>query len=131
MAPTNLTLGGLLKHLTVVEAGWLNLTFAGGVAKPSWLDEVDHEDPDWSFASAAGASPEQLFTWFDESIAVSDGVIAEALAGPDGLGSLSEGVEDGQAVSLRWIICHLIEEYARHNGHADLLRESIDGAVGE
>ncbi len=131
VAPTSLTLGGLLKHLAVVEAGWLNQTFAGGVVKPSWFDELDHDDPDWSFTSAAGASPEQLYAWFDESISVSDGVIADALAGPSGLGSLSEGVEDGQSFSLRWIICHLIEEYARHNGHADLLREAIDGSTGE
>jgi hypothetical protein len=62
---------------------------------------------------------------------VSDRVIADALAGPDQLATLSEGDDDGQHVSLRWILCHLIEEYARHNGHADLLRESIDGATGE
>ena len=132
LPPTTMTLGGLLKHLAVVEAGWLNQTFAGGVAKPSWFDELDQSDPDWSFTSAAGASPEQLFAWFDESIAVSDRVIDEALSGPDGLGSLSDEVlEDGQRFSLRWIITHLIEEYARHNGHADLLRESIDGLAGE
>ncbi|MDP1876313.1 MAG: DinB family protein [Actinomycetota bacterium] len=131
VAPTTLTLGGLLKHLAVVEAGWVNQTFAGGIVKPSWFDELDHDDPDWSFTSAAGVSPEQLFAWLDESIAVSDRVIADALAGPDGLGSLSVGVEDGRPISLRWIICHLIEEYARHNGHADLLREAIDGSTGE
>ncbi len=62
---------------------------------------------------------------------MSDRVVRDAIAGPDGLGALSEEVEDGQRISLRWIVCHLIEEYARHNGHADLLRESIDGATGE
>ena len=81
--------------------------------------------------SATGTTPEQLFAWFDESIAVSDRIIADALAGPDGLSSLSEGKDDGKQISLRWILCHLIEEYARHNGHADLLREAIDGATGE
>jgi uncharacterized damage-inducible protein DinB len=131
LPPSTLTLGGLLKHLAVVEAGWLNQTFAGGVAKPSWFDDMDFGDPEWSFASAAGASPEALLAWFDESIAVSDQVIADALATPDGLAALSEATEDGSRVSLRWIICHLIEEYARHNGHADLIRESIDGATGE
>ena len=131
LAPTTMTLGGLLKHLAVVEAGWLNLTFAGGVARPSWLPEMDPEDPSWSFVTAAGAEPEQLFAWFEESVAVSDAVVADTLAGPDGLSALSEEQEDGQRVSLRWILCHLIEEYARHNGHADLLRESIDGATGE
>ncbi len=130
LAPTTMTLGGLLKHLAVVEAGWLNLTFAGGVARPSWFAELDQSDPDWSFTSAAGSSPEQLFAWFDESIAVSDQVVASALDGPEGLAALSEE-DDGKRYSLRWILCHLIEEYARHNGHADLLRESIDGVTGE
>lgn len=130
--PTStLTLGGLLKHVAVVEAGWLNQYFAGGVVKPSWLDDLDDSDPDWSFTSAASASPDELFAWYDESITVSDQVIARALAGPDGFGTLSEGTEDGQPTSLRWIVCHLVEEYARHNGHADLIRESIDGATGE
>ena len=128
---STLTLGGLLKHLAAVEAGWLNQFFAGGVVKPSWFDDLDRDDPDWSLTSAAQAAPDQLFAWFDESIAVSDQVIEKALAGPDGLATLSAEEEDGERISLRWIICHLIEEYARHNGHADLLRESIDGATGE
>lgn len=131
LPPSTLTLGGLLKHCAVVEAGWLNEFFAGGVSRPSWLDDLDREDPDWSFTSASGASPEQLHAWLDESVGVSDAVIANALAGPDGLGALSEGTEDGARVSLRWIVCHLIEEYARHNGHADLIRQSVDGATGE
>jgi uncharacterized damage-inducible protein DinB len=131
VAPSTLTLGGLLKHLAVVEAGWLNQFFAGGVVKPSWFDEMDQDDHDWSLTSAAGAAPEQLFAWFDESITVSDQIIADALAGPDGLASLSKEEDEGRQISLRWIVCHLIEEYARHNGHADLLRESIDGTTGE
>lgn len=131
LPPTTMTLGGLLKHLAVVEAGWLNLTFAGGVARPSWLDELDPEDPDWSFTTARGASPEQLFAWLEESIAVSDRVIADALATEEGLSALSAEEDEGQHISLRWILCHLIEEYARHNGHADLLREAIDGSTGE
>lgn len=131
LPPSALTLGGLLKHLAVVEAGWLNQFFAGGLVKPAWFDDMDQDSEEWSFVSAAGASPEQLFAWFDESIAVSDRVISDALSGHDGLGTLSEGDEDGQRISLRWIVCHLIEEYARHNGHADLIRESIDGVQGE
>jgi uncharacterized damage-inducible protein DinB len=131
LPPSSLTLAGLVKHLAVVEAGWLNLTFAGGVARPSWIEEMDPEDDDWSLNTAIGAEPQQLFAWLDESIAVSNQVIADALAGPDGLGALSQGDERGRPISLRWILCHLIEEYARHNGHADLIRESIDGLTGE
>ena len=130
--PSRLTLGGLLMHLAVVEAGWLNLTFAGGVARPSWLGEMDPDDEAWSFKQAASSrTPEQLFEVLAESIAVSDRVVAEALAGPEGLSALAAGHDDGERVSLRWILCHLIEEYARHNGHADLIRESIDGETGE
>jgi uncharacterized damage-inducible protein DinB len=129
--PTTLTLGGLLKHLAVVEAGWLNLTFAGGIERPSWFEQIDPDDLDWSMTTANGVAPEQLIAWFDESIAVSDRVIANTLAGPDGLSAVSVGDEDGEHVSLRWILCHLIEEYARHNGHADLLRQAVDGLVGE
>ncbi|WP_237111859.1 DinB family protein [Nocardioides sp. WS12] len=131
MAPTTMTLAGLVKHLAVVESGWLNQFFAGGVTKPSWFDELDPDDRNWSFTSATGATPDQLFAWFDESIAVSDRVIADAMAGPEGLAALSAEADDGNRISLRWIVCHLIEEYARHNGHADLLRESIDGTTGE
>jgi uncharacterized damage-inducible protein DinB len=131
LPPSTLTLGGLLKHLAVVEAGWLNEFFAGGVVRPSWFDTMDRDDPDWSLTSAADASPDQLFAWLDESIAVSDRVIADALAGEEGLAALSAGSEDGERISLRWIVCHLIEEYARHNGHADLIRQSIDGQTGE
>lgn len=131
LPPSTITLGGLLKHMSVVEAGWLNQFFAGGVHRPSWLDEMVPDDDDWSFTTAKGASPEQLFAWLHESIEVSDRVIADALASDLGLDALSAGEEDGAHVSLRWIICHLIEEYARHNGHADLIRESIDGETGE
>ena len=131
LPPSVLTLGGLLMHLAVVEAGWLNLTFAGGVARPSWLGEMDPDDDDWSFAAAARRTPDELFAVLDESAEVSDRVVAEALAGPDGLGALSQGDDDGERFSLRWILCHLIEEYARHNGHADLLRQAVDGATGE
>jgi len=54
LAPTTMTLGGLLKHLAVVESGWLNRAFTGGVPRPSWFDDLDQTDPDWSFTSAAG-----------------------------------------------------------------------------
>lgn len=129
LAPSPLTLGGLLKHLTVAEAGWLNQSFAGGFAAPSWLGQLDWDDPDWSFTSAAADAPEDLFFWLDETQQHSAQIIAGA---PDGLDTLSaEPGDDGQHRSLRWILCHLTNEYARHNGHADLIRESIDGSTGD
>ncbi len=86
---------------------WRRVGFAGGVTKPSWFDELDQDDPGWSFNSAVGATPTQLFAWFDESIDVSDRVIADALTGSDGLSSLSKEQDEGKRISLRWIVCHL------------------------
>nr|WP_308785458.1 DUF664 domain-containing protein [Phytohabitans rumicis] len=75
--------------------------------------------------------PEQLFTLWQGAVARSRAVVAEALAdgGLDGLARWTW--PDGRSPSRRWILCHMIEEYARHNGHADLIRESVDGLTGE
>jgi len=88
-------------------------------------------DPDWEWHSAAEDTPGQLFALWQDAVARSRSRVAEALA--DGaLERLARRTwPDGRAPSLRWILVHLIEEYARHNGHADLLRESVDGLSGE
>ena len=84
---------------------------------------------DWD--SAAEDTPEQLHTLWQDAVARSRPLVAEALA-DGGLDRLARRTwPDGRAPSLRWILVHLIEEYARHNGHADLLRESVDGLTGE
>ena len=131
LPPTDMTLGGMMKHLAVVESGWFEETFAGGSLMPPF-DTVDWDaDRDWEWHTAHDDSPEELFAVFDEAVRRADAVIDEALAGR-GLDSESaKPSRDDGAFSLRWIIVHLIEEYARHNGHADLLRESIDGQTGE
>lgn len=121
-----LTLGGLVKHMVLVESWWFNQTFAGGFAKPSWLDEADLDDPNWEFTTASSDSPERLFSWLEEAQRVTDQILDDAdLAAPAAASTWD------RAPSLRWILVHMIEEYARHNGHADLIRESIDGATGE
>ena len=87
------------------------------------------EDRDWEWHSAAEDSPEQLHALCQDTVARS--LVAEALAG-GGLERLARRTwPSGEAPSLRWILVHLIEEYARHNGHADLIRESVDGLTGE
>jgi len=131
LPPTDMTLGGMMKHLAVVESGWFEETFAGGSLMPPF-DTVDWDaDRDWEWHTAHDDSPEELFAVFDEAVRRADAVIDEALAGR-GLDSESaKPSRDDGAFSLRWVIVHLIEEYARHNGHADLLRESIDGQTGE
>ena len=101
------------------------------VPGPPW-DRVDwNADRNWDWHSAAADTPEQLHELWQDAVARSRVLVTEALAG-GGLGQLARRAwPDGRAPSLRWIVCHMIEEYARHNGHADLLRESVDGLTGE
>jgi uncharacterized damage-inducible protein DinB len=128
---SSMTLGGLLKHLAYVEDAWFSRSLHGHERRPPW-DSVDWTaDPDWEWHSAAFDSPEQLFALWAAAVERSRALAAEALADA-GLDQLAKRTwPDGRAPSLRWIVCHMIEEYARHNGHADLLRESVDGLTGE
>ncbi len=132
LPPTDMTLGGMMKHLAVVESGWFEETFAGGLLMPPF-DTVDWDaDRDWEWHTARDDTPEQLFSLFDEAVRHADAVIEDAVRRA-GLGAESQkqSRREGTPFSLRWIVVHMIEEYARHNGHADLLRQSIDGATGE
>jgi hypothetical protein len=127
-----MTLGGIMKHLALVESDWFEDTFARGSPMPPF-DTVDWDDDrDWEWHTAPDDTPEGLFALFDEAVRRADAVIDEALAGP-GLDAESKKKDprEGTPFSLRRIIVHMIEEYARHNGHADLIRQSIDGATGE
>ena len=88
-------------------------------------------DPDWEWHSTAGDTPDQLMALWQDAAARSRSAVAEALA-DGGLGRLARrGWPDGRAPSLRRTLIDLIEEYARHVGHADLIRESVDGLTGE
>jgi hypothetical protein len=134
LAPSTLTLGGMLKHLAYVEDWWFNQVFADNPAPEPWASADWHADGDWDWHSAGADTPEQLRTLYGESVAISDRLVHEALAHPSALESLSRrtfGSDPDLHYNLRWILVHLIEEYARHCGHADLIRESIDGAVGD
>jgi uncharacterized damage-inducible protein DinB len=133
LPPSDLTLGGLVKHLALVESDWLSVALRGEPLLPPF-DTVDWSaDRDWDFHSAAADSPEELRSLFDASVAASDRILDAALAAPGGLDALAvrEDRRGHERFSLRWILVHLIEEYARHNGHADLIRESLDGMTGE
>ncbi len=134
LEPSTITLGGLLKHLAYVEDWWVNQVFADNPAPEPWASVDWRADGDWEWHSAAQDTPDQLRGLFDETVATSDRIIHEALAHPSALESLSRRTfksDPSRRHNLRWILVHLIEEYARHNGHADLVRESIDGTVGE
>jgi uncharacterized damage-inducible protein DinB len=127
-----MTLGGILKHMALVEYGWFSRSLHGREYAAPW-DAVDwEEDPDWEWRTAAEDSPEELFALWQRAVEQSRADVAQVLDSGDGLGRPAERTwADGRSPSLRWILCHMIEEYARHNGHADLLRESVDGATGE
>jgi uncharacterized damage-inducible protein DinB len=128
---SSMTLGGLLKHLAYVEEHWFARRLHGQEPAPPW-DTVDWtSDPDWEWHSAAGDPPEQLHALWQDTVARSRSLVAEALADGGLDRPAREPWPDGSAPSLRWIVVHMIEEYARHNGHADLLRESVDGLTGE
>lgn len=130
--PSSMTLGGMLKHLALVETSWFSEIFLGGT-EMSPFDTVDWAaDYDWDWHSAASDSPAQLRALLQQAIAESDDIVRAALTS-GGLDSVSVRTSrrTGEPYNLRWIVAHMIEEYARHNGHADLIRESIDGLTGE
>jgi len=128
---SSMTLGGLLKHLALVEDEYFTRRLLGGDFGPPW-DTVDWDaDPDWEWHSAAEDTPEQLLTLWQEAVARSRSAVSEALAG-GGVDQLAHYTSpDGRSPSLRRILIDMIEEYGRHVGHADLIREAVDGLVGE
>jgi uncharacterized damage-inducible protein DinB len=131
VGPSTMTLGGLLKHLALVEDHWFSQRLHGRDRQPPW-DTVDWKaEPDWDWDSAAEDTPAQLLALWQEAVGRSRSLVTEALADGGLDRPARRAWNDGRAPSLRWILCHMIEEYARHNGHADLLRESVDGLTGE
>ena len=131
VAKSSMTLGGLLKHMTFVEDHWFSRYLHGNDRSAPW-DTVDWDaQPDWEWESSKQDSPEQLRTAWEDAVTRSRDLVANAFA-TDGPGQLAKrAMRTGDTPSLRWILVHMIEEYARHNGHADLLRESVDGQTGE
>jgi uncharacterized damage-inducible protein DinB len=119
--PSSLSLLGLLRHLTEVERGWFDKTIAGEEAPPLYYTE---ENPDGDFDDLDTHSATEVYEVWQAACARSREITAAR--------DLDfEGSRPHRDYSLRWVLIHMIEEYARHNGHADLLRERIDGATGE
>ncbi|HMO12020.1 MAG TPA: DinB family protein [Actinotalea sp.] len=129
--PTTMTLGGILKHLAGVEDWWFSQVLHGNPEPPPW-DAVDwRADPDWDWHSAVDDTPDELRALWRGSVDKARHLIGEALA-DGGLDRPARvGPHGDPPPSLRWLVVHMIEEYARHNGHVDLLREAVDGLVGE
>jgi uncharacterized damage-inducible protein DinB len=131
VAASSMTLGGMLRHLAFVEDWWCSRWLHGRDLQPLWSTGDWDADPDWDWHPAPEDTPEQLLALWQDAVACSRTLVAEALA-DGGLDRLARRTwPDGGTPSLRWILVHLIEEYARHNGHADLIRESLDGLTGE
>ena len=126
-----LTIGGLLKHLAAVEDYVFTTKLTGKPLGEPWTDAGWDGSNDWEFNSAADDRPETLYELWDGAVERSRARLGAALArgGLDQLVHVS--APDGQRASLRRLVCDLIEEYGRHTGHADLLREAVDGRVGE
>jgi len=130
--PTStMTLGGMLTHLAWVEDYWFGRRLLDRAMPRPWSGVDWDADPDWDWRLADDAVPQDLHALWAQAKDRSRAAVSEAisLGGLDFLARVPW--PDGTTPSLRWILVHMIEEYARHNGHADLLRESIDGLTGE
>ncbi len=131
LAPSAMTLGGMLKHLALVEDHYFSVRLHGRAPHSPW-DAVDWDaDPNWEWRTAAEDTPEKLMELWRDNVARSRAAVTEALAAGGVEQLLRVGWPDGRKPSLRRLLIDLIEEYARHVGHADLIRESVDGLVGE
>ena len=128
LPPTTMTLGGMLKHLTWVESWWLR-RILHKLPELEWVGDGFAADPDWEWTSARDDTWDLLVSRYQEVVAECDTILDAALATPEGLDLLAKVPRHGKHATLRWILVHLVEEYARHAGHADLIREAIDGAT--
>src|SRR3989442_11118385 len=123
LVPSATTLLGIVKHLAYVERGWFPIYFAGGPVSYPWREDEPDEDID--FRVSASDTIESISALYQQEIARSRQILACAA-----LDDLSKEQDRGPR-SLRWIMVHMIEETARHAGHADILRELTDGAIGQ
>ena len=130
LGPSALTLGGLLLHLAICEDFIFTTKLRGeGFGEP-WRSMGWDGDDEWEF-TVGGLSPAERYAAYDAAVARADVRIAAALAegGLDLVAHVDDG--NGNHATLRRLIFDLVEEYGRHTGHADLLREAVDGRVGE
>ena len=131
LPPSSMTLAGLMKHLAYVEDDWFGRWLHDEPRREPWASVDWAAEPDWEWESAGADTPAEARTLWQQSVARAR-TAAEKAFEAGGLGCKTRRTwPDGRSPSLRWVITHMIEEYARHNGHADLLRESVDGQVGE
>ncbi|HEX9854907.1 MAG TPA: DinB family protein [Acidimicrobiia bacterium] len=128
VAASSLTASGIVKHLALVEDNWFQSVLLGAELPEPWASAPFEEDEDWDFHSAVDDEPADLVSLYEESCARSR---AAAAGLPLEQLSVKRSRATGEPFSLRWILVHMIEETARHNGHLDLIREAVDGLTGE
>ncbi len=128
--PSKLSLRGLLRHLTEVERYWFAEVFAGHDPSDLYCTDENPDGDHHGFDPLGDKASEEAcreVSVLDDAVTTS----REIAASHESLDEVSIRLRQSQPVTLRWIFLHLIEEYARHNGHADLLRECLDGNTGE
>jgi uncharacterized damage-inducible protein DinB len=118
--PSSLSLLGLVRHMADVERGWFRSTLAGEDLQERYSSE---DDRDGEFDNVDNADVDEAFAAWREECGRADEIISRRALDATG------HQRTGREVSMRWILIHMIEEYSRHNGHADLIRERIDGAT--
>ncbi|GAA1231852.1 DinB family protein [Kitasatospora nipponensis] len=123
VTPSTLSLLGLVRHLAEVENYWFQVVLHGGDPTPLYYTDEDR-DYDFNGVDDADAATD-LAAWHREVERARTAVADLPLE------TVGKTLRAGEGVTLRWIMVHMIEEYARHNGHADLLREAVDGRTGE
>jgi uncharacterized damage-inducible protein DinB len=123
--PSTMSLLGLIRHMADVERHWFRRVMAGEDAPRRFSSDEDREGA-WSGAVADPGVVTQAWAAWEEEIAFAERLVSDTVD-LDAVGRMS----DGKTIQLREVLVHMIEEYARHCGHADLIRERIDGRVGQ
>ena len=130
LGPSTMTLGGLLKHLSAVEATTFGWKLAGQRPFPPF-DDWDWDDEGSHWRVEADDTPESLEALFKESVRQGQAIVDAAIAASGLDGDANVANDAGVHANVRRLVLDMIEEYGRHVGHADLIRESVDGLVGE
>lgn len=128
LEPSTMTLGGMLKHLAYVEDFWLHVILLDEAPTPPFGAVDWSKDRDWDWRTAVEDSPAELHRLFEDAVARSDAAL-DAVVDPEARAARGRR-RTSTPPTVRWLLLHMVEEYARHCGHADLIRESIDGATG-